>query len=239
MNAPQRSMEPPVSIGDTAPTDDDLASTWFLDHDDESVTRFANDTSAGATDDVGRAVALFAEVRDGIRYDPHNLSRDPADHRASAVLAGRQKWCVPKSVLLTSACRAVGIPARLGFADVRNHLQSPTLAERMGTDLFYWHGYSVLWLEGAWRKASPAFNAELCRRFGTEPLDFDGRSDALLHAHDGGGNRYMEYVNYRGIYADLPLDAIFATFTEVYSPALLTAEPSADRDDFEELPSGS
>ena len=221
MNAPSGSSEPLVPTGNAEPTDADVAATWFLDHDDPAVIEFARTTTSEQTDDIGRAVALFTAVRDGIRYDPHSLSSDPEDHRASAVLAGRQRWCVPKSVLLTSACRALGIPARLGFADVRNHLQTPALAERMGTDLFYWHGYSVLWLNGEWRKASPAFNTELCRRFGTEPLDFDGRSDALLHAHDGGGNRYMEYVSYRGIYNDLPLNEILSTFAEVYKPDLV------------------
>ena len=86
----------------------------------------------------------------------------------------------------------------------------------MDTDVFYWHGYSVLWLDGSWRKASPAFNAELCQRFGTPALEFDGRSDALLHAHDGDGNRHMEYVNHRGIYSDLPLEQIFQSFADLY-----------------------
>jgi hypothetical protein len=91
----------------------------------------------------------------------------------------------------------------------------------MGTDLFYWHGYSVLWLDGEWRKASPAFNIELCERVGTEALDFDGRSDALLHAHDGDGNQYMEYVNERGIYNELPLIEILESFAELYGSDLV------------------
>jgi transglutaminase-like putative cysteine protease len=221
MPAPSLPAESPV--GYSAPCDADLAVTEFFDHDDKSIVEFANEVTSGLDDDVSKAVALFAEVRDRIRYDPHNLSSNPADHRASAVLAGSQSWCVPKSVLLSSACRAVGIPARLGFSDVRNHLQSPALAERMGTELFYWHGYSVMWLDGEWRKASPAFNTELCERFGTEALHFDGHSDALLHAHDGDGNQHMEYVNDRGIYTDLPLEEIFESFAELYGSDLLDA----------------
>lgn len=34
-------------------------------------------------------------------------------------------YCVPKAVLLTAAYRAGGIRAAVGFADVRNHLNSP------------------------------------------------------------------------------------------------------------------
>lgn len=197
----------------------DLVPTGFLDAEDVHVADFARSVIASCSDDVSRAAALFAEVRDRIWYDPHDVSRDPADHRASSVLAGRQRWCVPKAVLLSAACRAVGIPARLGFADVRNHLQSTSLRERMGTDVFYWHGYSVLWLDGRWRKTSPAFNRELCERFGTAPLDFDGRRDALLHAHAGDGSRHMEYLDDRGIYDDLPLEEIFTSFGKLYAAA--------------------
>ncbi|MBP9051794.1 MAG: transglutaminase domain-containing protein [Ilumatobacteraceae bacterium] len=198
------------------PTDADVVATWFLDADEPSVRLFARDACAGEADQTSRAVAIFAKVRDAIWYDPHSVSRDPADHRASAVVAGAQRWCVPKAVLLAASCRSVGIPARLGFADVRNHLQSPALSERMGTDVFFWHGYALLWLDGAWRKASPAFNRELCERFGTQPLAFDGVHDALLHAHDGDGRRHMEYLHHRGVYADLPLEDIFATFDREY-----------------------
>ena len=211
----------------TPPGPEDLAPTYFLDAEAGPVVDLARSVTASCEGDASRAAALFAEIRDRIWYDPHDISREPADHRASAVLAGRQRWCVPKSVLLSTACRAVGIPARLGFADVRNHLQSNALRERMGTDIFYWHGYSVLWIDGQWRKASPAFNRELCERFGTEPLDFDGRDDALLHAHAGDGSRYMEYLDHRGIYRDLPLDEIFASFDELYGS---TAQPTVGND---------
>ena len=206
---------------DTGPTGDDLEPTAFLDHDSPAVRGFVDRVVGGVDDGVERAIRLFDAVRDGIRYDPTSISLEPEDHRASTVLGGSQRWCVPKAVLLVAACRGAGIPGRLGFSDVRNHLQPPGLAERMGTDLFVWHGYAILWLEGAWRKASPAFNRELCARFGTAPLDFDGRSDALLHAFDGSGRRHMEYVRHRGVYRDLPLEAIARSFAEVYGPGLV------------------
>ena len=209
------------------PAEADLSPTRFLDFEHPDVDRFARTIAATEAEGglTGQAVVLFNTVRDSIWYDPHDISDDPDDYRASAVLGGRQRWCVPKAVLLTAACRVVGIPARLGFADVRNHLQSPKLRERMGTDLFYWHGYSVIWLDGAWRKASPAFNRELCERFGTDVLTFDGSGDALLHPYTGDGRRYMEYVSQRGVYSDLPLDRIMATFDEVYG---FDAAPAED-----------
>ena len=57
---------------------------------------------------------------------------------------------------------------------MRNHLSTERLRAAMGTDLFIWHGYSTFFVGGRWTKASCAFNAELCARFGVEALDFDG-----------------------------------------------------------------
>ena len=112
--------------------------------------------------------------------------------RASAVAESVANWCVPKSVLLSAAARRHGIPARLGYADVRNHLTSEKLAESMGTDLFMWHGYSELLLDGRWLKLSSAFNIELCQRFGVKVLEFDGSDHALMHPFDEAGNQHME-----------------------------------------------
>lgn len=199
------------------PSDLDLAGTSFLTVDHPEIVAYAAEVTRAAETDIDRAVALFLAVRDGLRYDPYDISTDPADYQAHAVLGGSQRWCVSKAVLLATLTRAVGIPTRLGFADVKNHLQSAKLAETMGSDLFAWHGFAVMWLDGAWRKASPAFNRELCERFGTRVLDFDGRSDALLHAHDEAGNRHMEYVHDRGVYQDLPFDEIMTTLAETYA----------------------
>lgn len=199
-----------------------LAPTWFLDADAWTVQTFAQETveAAGAVTEREKAVALFLAVRDGWRYDPYSSTHDPADYRASTVLTRDAAYCIPKAVLLSAACRAQGIPARLGFADVRNHLQSEKLKERMGTDLFVYHGYSELWLDGRWVKVSSAFNRELCERFGTKVLEFDGEHDALMHPFDEAGNRHMEYVNQRGSFADLPFDEIMQAFDEVYGPAV-------------------
>lgn len=211
----------------TAPAPADRAATAFLDHDHPEVRAFAHDTVAGLADDADRAAALFAAVRDAIRYDPYVLDLRPEAMRASAVLASGRSWCVPKATLLAAAARAVGIPARLGFADVRNHLSTPKLLAVMGTDVFRWHGYTWLHVRGGWRKASPAFNAQLCDRFGVAPLTFDGRSDALLHAHDGNGERYMEYLVDHGDFPDLPLDRIVAELRASY-PDMLDRVAVAD-----------
>ncbi len=154
----------------------ELATTWYIDHGNPAVQDYAHDAVGDATDRIDQAIALFHRVRDGIRYDPYGISYDPEAFRASAVVEAPTNWCVPKSVLLTAAARHLGIPARLGFADVRNHLTSEKLSASMGTDLFAWHGYSELLLpdraadDGSqrWFKLSSAFNIELCERFGVE-----------------------------------------------------------------------
>lgn len=208
-------------MGDSATSIDPawLATTWFLDHDHPDVVAFAEaarDRAADPTDPVAVAIELFLAVRDGYRYDPYASDHRPESFRASTVVGSEANWCVPKSVLLAACARHLGIPARLGFADVRNHLTSAKLAERMGTDLFAWHGYAELLLGGRWFKLSTAFNIELCERFGVKVLAFDGTDDALMHPYDEAGNRHMEYVRQRGSFDDLPLDDILATFAEVY-----------------------
>ncbi len=216
MTAPIETLQGGVPA-DGPPSAADLAASETFDHDAAAVREWALAT-AGDGDEAERARRLFADVRDRVRYDPYRLAVTRADYMASSVLAQADEgnWCVPKAILLTAGARAAGIPARLGFADVRNHLSSAKLHARMGTDLFVFHGYAALYVGGAWRKTSPAFNAELCARFGVEALEFDGRSDALLHAYDGSGNRHMEYVNDRGMWTDVPFEEMYAQFRATY-----------------------
>ena len=198
------------------PDPDTLAPTTLLDSAHPAIKAFVQTHATGSTDRA-RAVALYYAVRDGFRYDPYRIDLSPAGMTASAVLAAGYGWCVPKAALLTAACRAAGIPARLGFADVRNHLSTERMRETMKTDIFAWHGYTDIWLNGAWHKATPAFNIELCEKFGLLPLEFDGTSDSIYHPFDRAGNRHMEYVKQRGTFNDLPLAEIVATFREIYS----------------------
>lgn len=190
----------------------------FVDSDHPDVIAFAKEATAGATTDREKAVALFYAVRDGIRYDPYAISSDdPESYRASTVLRDGASYCIPKSVLLCAAARAVGLKARLGFADVRNHLNSEKLRERLGgTDLFIYHGYTELFLEGRWIKVTSAFNIELCDRFGVLPQEFDGEHDALLHPFSADGREHMEYVRDRGSFDELPYDEIIGAFREMY-----------------------
>lgn len=201
--------------GGVPATDPALRPTTFIDSDHPAVRAFAERHAQGVNDRE-RAAALYLAVRDGFRYDPYRVDLTPAGLRASTVLANGYGWCVPKAALLAAACRAVGIPARLGYADVRNHLSTERMREVMRTDLFVWHGYTDILVEGRWLKATPAFNLQLCERFGLLPLEFDGTADSIYHPYDRAGNRHMEYVRQRGSFDDLPLQAMLADFAAIY-----------------------
>ncbi len=192
-----------------------LAPGNFIDSSDSGVVEFSKKNSAGTTDRE-RAVALYYAVRDGIRYNPFLDFSDPEAFRASAVLKAGQGFCIGKAALLAASARAAGIAARVGFADVKNHLTTPKLAETMGTDLFVYHGYAEVYVEGHWVKATPAFNLALCRKFRVKPLEFDGRSDSIFHAFDEDERRHMEYLRDRGSYADVPTAQIQQAFRETY-----------------------
>ncbi len=193
-----------------------LKPTALIDSNHPSIGAFTQQHAQGS-DDRQRAVALYYAVRDGFRYDPYRIDLSPLGMTASTVLATGYGWCVNKASLLAACCRAAGIPARLGFADVRNHLATERLRQAMKTDVFAWHGYADLWLDGAWRKATPAFNIQLCDKFGLLPLEFDGINDSIYHPFDRAGNRHMEYVRQRGTFNDLPLAEMVTTFREIYA----------------------
>jgi transglutaminase-like putative cysteine protease len=192
-----------------------LQPASFIDANHPAVVAFSNRHCKGK-DDLERSVSLYYAVRDQIRYNPFLDFSDPEVFRASSVLEAGQGFCIGKAALLAAAARVQGIPARVGFADVRNHLTTPRLAETMGSDLFVYHGYTDLHLDGQWVKATPAFNLALCRRFRVKPLEFDGRNDSIFHAFDEDERRHMEYLRDRGRFADVPTAEIQDAFRETY-----------------------
>jgi transglutaminase-like putative cysteine protease len=209
-----------------------LRATHFIDSDHPGVGAFAGAVAGDAVDDTDKAVRIFYAVRDSIRYDPYSLDLARERFRASVVLEKKAGYCVEKALLLAAAARSLGIPGRLRFADVRNHLTTARLKEIMQTDLFIYHGYTEMFLGGRWVKATPTFNLSLCERFGVKPLDFDGEHDAIFHEFDRKGNRHMEYVNDHGPFADLPYDTIMASFRKHY-PMYFAQDKSSLAGDFE------
>jgi len=159
------------------------------------------------------AIALYYAVRDGLRYTPWRVRFTRDAYRASEVLLRDRTQgghCIDKALWLAASARAVGIPSKLHFATVRNHVGTASLERALGTDLLVYHGYTELFLDGRWVAATPAFNRELCNKLGVDPLEFDGEHDSIFQAYDRDGGDFMEYVRDHGSHTDLPFDAMIA-----------------------------
>jgi transglutaminase-like putative cysteine protease len=187
-----------------------------IDSDHPAVAALADECGAAIDNPRERAVALYYAVRDRFLYDPYGIDLTAGGFLASGVVERGGGYCVPKATLLAAVSRAAGIPARVGFADVRNHMTSPRLMELMGTDVFAYHGYAELWIEERWVKATPAFNLSLCEKVGVRPLEFDGREDSLFHPLDLSGERHMEYLRDHGSFVDVPVDRILSAWADIY-----------------------
>ncbi len=207
-----------------------LCETRFMDIGSASVRAFAEEAIAGETTEIGKATRLFYAVRDSIRYDPFSMRLDPSTYAASHVLTAGYAYCLPKAILLAAGARVAGIPAAIGLSDVVNHLVTEKLKIRLGGKTYFMHhGYAVLFLEGAWVKAAPAFNIELCERFGVRPTEFDGRSNAILQEFDARDRRHMEYVKDHGIWSDFPYEKVAADFRAFYPPIAFGNEATGER----------
>lgn len=197
-----------------------LAATSFIDSDNAAVRALAREAAGSETDPKAKAIRLYYAVRDRFFYDPYAIEMSLSGMRASSVIARGKGFCVNKALLLCAMARVEGIPARLGLADVKNHLATERLLQLMGTDIFYYHGYAELFLNGKWVKATPAFNLALCEKFRVLPLDFDGETDSVFHPFDADDRRHMEYVADRGSFADLPFEDWRAAMLKYY-PAMM------------------
>ena len=207
-----------------------LESGEYIDSGHPAVRAFAAEHGRGG-DELERGVALYYAVRDRIRYNPFLDFTVPAAFRASDCIAAGEGFCIGKASLLAAVARAAGIPSRIGFADVKNHLTTPRLLEFMGRDEFIYHGFAELLLEGKWVKATPAFNLALCDKFRVKPLEFDGRNDSIFHAFDADERRHMEYLRDRGSFADVPVEEIREAFREYY-PRLYALGGEAAKESF-------
>jgi len=209
-------MSAPVQTTNSNDLSSYLAPGCYVDSDHPAVIAFARRVAAPSMTPREIAVKLYYAVRDEFFYDPYYIDTTVDGLKASHVIEAGRGFCVPKAALLAAAARALGVPARPGYADVRNHLTSKRLYDMMGTDLFVFHGYTELWLDGQWIKATPAFNRSLCEKAGIRPLEFDGSADSVFHEFDTSGRRHMEYVQDRGTYVDLPREELLALWRQHY-----------------------
>lgn len=204
-------------IEDPTPSGVYLAPAEYVDSDHPEVTARARSLAAGASSPAEVVGRIFMFVRD-IPYGAPDFDRLDS-FRASDLLRKGRGYCVPKAAAFAALCRAASIPARLGFADVTNHLATPKTLELMGGEIFVWHGYAEAWLDGLWVKASPTFDAALCARMGVAPLVFDGVTDAHLQAYDGVGRTFMSYDRLHGYFHDVPAKFLAVEMVRIYPRA--------------------
>jgi transglutaminase-like putative cysteine protease len=193
-----------------------LKPTKYLNSDDSNVIAFTNNVVGNENDKKKSILKLFYNIRDGIPYQFDSIGVKQEIFIASNVIDVEGSFCIPKAVLLATCSRVIGVPSRLGFADVKNHLATEKVREKMKTDLFIFHGYAELFVNNKWLKATPAFNRELCERFNVKPLDFDGENDAVFQQFTKSGEKYMDYLKDYGSYSDMPYELMLATFKSTY-----------------------
>src|SRR5690606_1718385 len=99
-----------------------LTPTRTIDSDHPAVAAFAGEAAGSAADARETAVNIYYAVRDRLPYNPYDVELTEEHMRASSTLARGYGFCISKAVLYAACLRRRGIPARLGFADVKNHL---------------------------------------------------------------------------------------------------------------------
>lgn len=189
----------------------------IINSDHDEVIKYARDILGNEIlTDREKGVKLYLRVRDDIRYNPYLPFYKPEHYLADNVIKAGEGFCIPKAALLCAVARASGIPSRIGFASVKNHLSTKQMLEYLGTDIVVYHGFSELWINEKWVRATPAFNAELCLLHKVPPLEFDGVNDSIFHEFNSEQSRYMEYVAYHGVYHDVPVDLIVSEWKKAY-----------------------
>lgn len=204
----------------TTSFEETLKPTFFLDYEQPLIKEKVKELIEGIPedDDIGKAVKLFYFVRDQIRYSVRNTreSYNKENWKSSLTLKTGFAFCIPKSILLASLARAVGIPSRLHYVDIVNHMTSERLKKDMGSNIFIFHGFVELFLDGHWVEANCAFDKELCLRKNFPAVNFDGKRDGLFAATNKDGKQFVEYIKDRGIYNDAPHQEIMQTWAIEY-----------------------
>jgi transglutaminase-like putative cysteine protease len=198
-----------------------LAPGRFVDSDHPTIVAYAREHGVGESPRE-LAISLYYAIRDGFRYNPWVVYLQPEAFLASDALrrgVANGAHCVDKANILAACSRVLGIPSRLHFANVRNHIGTARLEATLGSDLLVYHGYCELWLDGRWVAATPAFNRERCERLGVAPLEFDGVEDSVFQEYDQKAGRFMEYVTDHGPHVDIPFDDMIAAWLHHY-PAI-------------------
>lgn len=192
-----------------------LIATEYFDYHDPKIINLYKQIKCGSA--KAMAVEIYYLVRDNYLYNPYSFVKGKSSFKGSYCCQKNEGYCIPKASLMIALCRKAGIPARLGLADVVNHLATPKLLDLLGTNVFSMHGYVDLYIEGKWVKATPAFNRSLCEKMKSLPLEFNGEDNSIFQSCTDDGEKHMEYLNDWGTFAELPVNFILDNFTKHYS----------------------
>lgn len=193
-----------------------LQPAKYINSDSEEVIQFTKKIIGSTTDPIEKAVKIYYAVRDGFQYNPYDLDLSPEAMKASSLLKRNYGYCVEKACLLAACARVAGIPSRLGFSKVRNHIGTEKLEEILKTNVLVFHGFTELFLEGKWVKATPAFNKSLCEKLKVESLEFDGTEDSIFQSYNKEGGQFMEYLHDYGNFDDVPHELFISELKKHY-----------------------
>ncbi len=188
----------------------------FVDSGHPAVIKFTKDNTIETENETAKAISLYYKTRDAFQYNPYKLDLSPEGMKASSLLTRNYGYCIEKANLLAACARVVGIPSRLGFAKVKNHIGTKKLEKILKTNVLVFHGYAELYLDGKWVKATPAFNKRLCDKLKVSPLEFNGRDDSIFQEYDKKGGKFMEYLHDYGTFSDIPYDLFLSELKKHY-----------------------
>mgnify|MGYP000395098643 FL=1 len=191
--------------------------------DHPEVLALARKIVKGSANDRQAAAKLFTWVRDTVRYSPYVPFDDLNDYLALSILERGKGYCVQKAALLCALARAVGIPARLGFADIENHQLPAGLFEVLGSALMTHHCFVEWFVGGRWLKSTPSFDEPLCAERSWRLVEFDPEHDSLLATTDLAGRPHITYVRNLGWRREVPLAEILDAWEQEYTAERVAA----------------
>lgn len=194
--------------------DEFLAPTETMDFTHPRVQELLSEIPSGLSTKA-TANWLYEHVRDRFLYDPYHLDLRPQALKASEILTHKRAWCVEKSIVLAACFRGIGIPARLGFGIVVNHIGVEKLTHYLQREEIVFHGFVEAFVDGVWSKCTPAFDPRICRLSGVEPLAWNQRDDSLFQAFSSNG-KFMEYIHFYGSFADVPFALMHQEMQQYY-----------------------
>ena len=217
---------------------DNLSPTYYYDYESEAIQNLVAEFRTDELSDIEKAIGLYLKVRDGWWYNPYIISLKKEDYRASWLMERTHGHCIDKAIILIAGLRALGIPARINLAKVKNHIAVDRLTELLGTNELTPHGNVTVFLDGKWVKATPAFNKDLCRMISVEPLEFDGENNSIFQPFNSAGTQFMEYLDDYGDFEDFPFDFVIENMKSNYPRVKELFGEDAEVFDFRKIGSG-